>query len=51
MKSKSNSKDESFEVIQYEFVAEDCTVSRILEKKRQLTEVHDALEAQKDEFA
>ena len=32
-------------------ISQECTSSRILEKRRQLAEVHDALEAQKDEFA
>lgn len=41
----------AFEEIQSNFSNADCTASRILEKRRQLAEVHDALEAQKDEFA
>lgn len=32
-------------------ISQECTSSLILEKRRQLAEVHDALEAQKDEFA
>lgn len=52
-KIKTNSKDDTntFENIQIDFSNQPCTASRILEKRRQLAEVHDALEAQKDEFA
>lgn len=41
----------AFDEIQSDYTNQNCTASRILEKRRQLSEVHDALEAQKDEFA
>ena len=52
--TKTKSKDvvaTYYEDAQSNFSNQSCTASRILEKRRQLAEVHDALEAQKDEFA
>ncbi len=49
--NETNLNDVTFEEIQSDFSNQSSTASRILEKRRQLAEVHDALEAQKDEFA
>lgn len=49
---KSKSIDITVDGIQSDFTNQnECTASRILEKRRQLAEVDDALETQKDEFA